>query len=117
MDATTLMVRLHDLAFSLGELEKARTTLVEAIDKEELKLTRVFKAKATEDVQQALPKLSESVVRGMIETIDQGIKEANETIVNTAELVGKYLGINLVFIQEKENLFERLYMPTARDFP
>ena len=121
-DATALMVRLHDLGFSLGEMEKARSTLTEAIEKEHVKLSKLYKSQAKfssvigEEVQ-PLPKLPDEVLKGMMETIDQGMTEASQIINNTADIVAKYMGINLVFIQEKENIFERLYMPTPRDFP
>jgi hypothetical protein len=120
-DATALMVRLHDLAFSLGELEKARNTLSEAIEKEHNKLSRLYLSQAKfanmGDQVQVLPKLAEPAVKAMIEAISQGINEASQILTNTADVVAKYLGVNLVFIQEKENLFERLYMPSCRDYP
>jgi hypothetical protein len=121
-DATALMVRLHDLSFAIGELDKARSTLNEAIEKEHLKLSKLYKSQAkfssvTSEEIQPLPKLPEPALRAMAETIDQGISEASQILIETADVVAKYLGSNVVFIQEKENLFERLYMPTPRDFP
>jgi len=122
-DATALMVRLHDISFALGELEKAKQTLTDAIEKEHLKLSRLYKSQAKfasvgnpEEVQ-PLPKLPDRALKAMLETIDQGMAEASEILISTADLIGKYLGVNLVFIQEKENLFDRLYMPSPRDFP
>jgi hypothetical protein len=121
-DATALMVRLHDMAFSLGELEKARNTLNEAMDREHMKLSKLYKSQAKfassvgEEVQ-PLPKLPEMAIKQMVEVIDSGMQEAAQILTETADLIAKYLGINLVFGQEKENLFERLYMPSPRDYP
>ena len=119
-DPTALMVRLHDLQFSLGELDKVRETLTESIDKEHVRLSRLFKAQqkyvenssVEEIVLQKLPKES---VTAMLESIDAGVVETVATVTTTASIVASYLSLNLVFIDLKDDLFERLYMPTTRE--
>ena len=116
---TTLMVRLHDVIFSLGELEKARATLQESIEKEHQKLAKLYKSQTKEVVSGqdvlSLPKLPQESTKALQEAIDAGVSEATEILISTAELVATYMGVNLVLLAKRDDLFERLYMPTARD--
>ena len=122
-DPTALMVRLHDMAFSMGELDKVRETLKESIEKEHVKLSRLFKSQAkfaddsTGNATTLLPQLPKESLQAMLDSVESGIADSIQILSSAAELVSAYLGINLVFTDMREELFERLYMPTTRDYP
>jgi hypothetical protein len=118
-DSSTLMVRMHDVSFSLAELDKARDMLRESIEKEHAKLSKLYKSSSSQHSDQSslLPKLPKESLQAMLDAIENGISEAFNTLGTTADLVATYLALNLVFIDMREDLFERLYMPTTRDFP
>ena len=119
---TSLMVRLHDFAFSFGELDKARDTLKESIEKEHARLCRLYQSHTKNDAPNStdlnsLPKLSHESVSAMMEAIENGISEASSILTNSGNLVTTYLGMNMVFLFLKDELFEQLYMPTPRESP
>jgi hypothetical protein len=113
-DSSTLMVRLHDFAFSLAELDKAKDTLKEAMDKEHARLARLFKSTTKEE---SLPKLPQESNEAMLESIDSGVLQAAQILTASGDLVSSYLALNLVFIDMRSELLERLYMPSTKDFP
>ena len=124
-DATALMVRMHDMAFSIGELDKVRETLKDSIEKEHVRLSRLFKSKAKFETslptsasgEVMLPKLPKESLQAMAESIESGISDATDILFGTGGLVSTYLGLNMVFSDMREDLFERLYMPSCKDFP
>jgi len=118
---TSLMVRLHDFAFSIGELEKVRETLKESMQKEHVRLSRLFQSHAQDgEVVPAtidLPRLPAESLAAMHESIESGITEATAILTSSGNLISQYLGINMVFLFLREDLFEKLYMPTPRENP
>jgi hypothetical protein len=53
----------------------------------------------------------------MNESIESGISEASSILTNSGNLISQYLGINMVFLFLKEDVFEKLYMPSPKESP
>jgi hypothetical protein len=115
-DATGLMVRLHDMAFALGELDKVRDSLKESLKKEDVRLARQYKANSKETFAN-LPDLPGETVRRLEVSIQEGVDASRKILISTGDLIVTYLGLNLVYIDCKTEIFEKLYMPTVKDNP
>jgi hypothetical protein len=53
----------------------------------------------------------------MMDAIEGGITEATSILTSSGDLINNYLGMNMVFLFLKDELFDQLYMPTPRDSP